>query len=295
MTVNLVQTDRQTECDGMDCNLSATKNITTKHAKRPLAGLWGDQGVLLTAPETRVCYWQHRRPGCVIDSTGDQGVLLTAQETRECYWQHRRPGCVIDSTGDQGVLLTAQETRECYWQHWRPGCVIDSTGDQGVLLTAQETRVCYWQHRRPGCVIDSTGDQGVLLTAQETRVCYWQHRETRVCVVSYLKFLLFLLNKLSFSDTTVIEGGREGKHRWDLKSFILGDTLQLITPLPRTGMFSKIWRAILVEVAGPKAPHWMNPPHLTSPLNNHIFLQNSTLKRACPIIDWWSEIFKLLL
>ena len=30
----------------------------------------------------------------------------------------------------------------------------------------------------------------------------------------------------------------------------------VITPLPRTGMFSKIWRAILVEVAGPKAPHW---------------------------------------
>ena len=39
------------------------------------------------------------------------------------------------------------------------------------------------------------------------------------------------------------------------QSFILGDTIQLLTPLPRTGMFSKIWRAILVEVAGPKAPH----------------------------------------
>ena len=74
---------------------------------------------------------------------------------------------------------------------------------------------------------------------------------SRIC-----SFLLFLI-KLSFSDTTVIEGGRERKHNWDLKSFILGDTLQLRTPLPRTGMFSKIWRAILVEVAGPKAPHWM--------------------------------------
>ena len=41
------------------------------------------------------------------------------------------------------------------------------------------------------------------------------------------------------------------------QSFILGDTIQYSTPLPRTGMFSKIWRAILVEVAGPKAPHWM--------------------------------------
>ena len=45
-----------------------------------------------------------------------------------------------------------------------------------------------------------------------------------ITVESYLKFLL--LNKLSFSDTTVIEGGRERKHSWDLKSFILGDTLQ---------------------------------------------------------------------
>ena len=51
------------------------------------------------------------------------------------------------------------------------------------------------------------------------------------CVVSYLKFLLLLLlNKLSFSDTTVIEGGRERKHSWDLKSFILGDTIQFNTP-----------------------------------------------------------------
>ena len=32
-----------------------------------------------------------------------------------------------------------------------------------------------------------------------------------MCVESYLKFLLFLI-KLSFSDTTVIEGGRERKH-----------------------------------------------------------------------------------
>ena len=31
-------------------------------------------------------------------------------------------------------------------------------------------------------------------------------------VESNLKFLLLLLNKLSFSDTTVIEGGRERKH-----------------------------------------------------------------------------------
>ena len=46
------------------------------------------------------------------------------------------------------------------------------------------------------------------------------------------------------------------------QSFILGDTIQKLTPLPRTGMFSKIWRAILVEVAGPKAPHSMIPKTL---------------------------------
>ena len=34
-------------------------------------------------------------------------------------------------------------------------------------------------------------------------------------VESYLRFLLFLI-KLSFSDTTVIEGGRERKHNWNL-------------------------------------------------------------------------------
>ena len=38
---------------------------------------------------------------------------------------------------------------------------------------------------------------------------------TYAAIESYLKFLLFLI-KLSFSDTTVIEGGRERKHRWDL-------------------------------------------------------------------------------
>ena len=73
---------------------------------------------------------------------------------------------------------------------------------------------------------------------------------------------------MSFSDTTVIEGGKERKHSWDLKSFILGDTLQLLAPLPRTGMFSKNWRAILVEVAGPKAPHWKNPKPYLSHLSN---------------------------
>ena len=34
-------------------------------------------------------------------------------------------------------------------------------------------------------------------------------------VVSYLKFFFFLI-ELSFSDTTVIEGGSERKRSWDL-------------------------------------------------------------------------------
>ena len=95
------------------------------------------------------------------------------------------------------------------------------------------------------------------ISSKHFYTCFFITTACHHYVESYLKFLLLLLNKLSFSDTTVIEGGRERKHSWDLKSFILGDTLQLITPLPRTGMFSKIWRAILVEVEGPKAPHWM--------------------------------------
>ena len=63
------------------------------------------------------------------------------------------------------------------------------------------------------------------------------------------------------------------------QSFILGDTLQLLTPLPRTGMFSKIWRAILVEVAGPKAPHWM-------PLSNQHFPRTSLTVIAPPSIHF---------
>ena len=82
-------------------------------------------------------------------------------------------------------------------------------------------------------------------------ISYWT-------VESYLKFLLLLLlNKLSFwYDCYRRWQGKETHLR--SQPFILGDTIQYSTPLPRTGMFSKIWRAILVEVAGPKAPHWMS-------------------------------------
>ena len=102
-----------------------------------------------------------------------------------------------------------------------------------------------------------------------------QPLHSTTAVESYLKFLLLLLNKLSFSDTTVIEGGRERKRSWDL-SLLFWKTRYSnnLTPLPRTGMFSKIWRAILVEVAGPKAPHWMNPQKSTFPSNK--FNSNSS-------------------
>ena len=43
----------------------------------------------------------------------------------------------------------------------------------------------------------------------------YHHRLPPFCWVVFEVFLL-LLNKLSFSDTTVIEGGRERKHSWDL-------------------------------------------------------------------------------
>ena len=52
-----------------------------------------------------------------------------------------------------------------------------------------------------------------------------------LCVQSFLKYLLFLM-KLSFSDTTVIEGGRERKHSWDLSLLFgryLRDIVSLIT------------------------------------------------------------------
>ena len=105
-------------------------------------------------------------------------------------------------------------------------------------------------------------------------------------VESYLSFLLFLI-KLNclFLIRLLSKVARKGNTA-EISVFYSGrhDTV-ILTPLPRTGMFSKIWRAILVEVVGPKAPHWMilQTSHLSR--NNPIFLQNSTLKRACPIFD----------
>ena len=79
-------------------------------------------------------------------------------------------------------------------------------------------------------------------------------------VESYLKFLLFLIKlKLSFFWYDCYRRWQGKETHLRSQSFILGDTIQYLTPLPRTGMFNKNWRAILVEVAGPKAPHWIIP------------------------------------
>ena len=48
-----------------------------------------------------------------------------------------------------------------------------------------------------------------VIRHMDTQYSVIRHMDT---VGSYLQFLLLLLNKLSFSDTTVIEGGRERKH-----------------------------------------------------------------------------------
>ena len=103
--------------------------------------------------------------------------------------------------------------------------------------------------------------------------------------MSYLKFLIIIIKQIVFFWYDCYRRWQGKETRLRSRSFILGDTLQYLTPLPRTGMFNKNWRAILVEVVRPEAPHWMNPPNLTSLSNNYIFLQNSTLKRACPIFD----------
>ena len=122
--------------------------------------------------------------------------------------------------------------------------------------------------------------------------CFFIPSLPPLCWVVFVVFIIIIKQIVFFwYDCYRRWQGKETQLR--SQSFILGDTLQQLTPLPRTGMFSKIWRAILVEVAGPEAPHWIQ--NLTSPSDNHTSLQNSTLKRACPIIDWWSEIFKLLL
>ena len=81
-------------------------------------------------------------------------------------------------------------------------------------------------------------------------------QSTWYCCVVFVVFIIIIKQIVFFwYDCYRRWQGKETQLR--SRSFILGDTIQKLTPLPRTGMFSKIWRAILVEVAGPKAPHWM--------------------------------------
>ena len=48
-------------------------------------------------------------------------------------------------------------------------------------------------------------------------------------------------------------------------------------------MFSKIRRAIIVELLGPEGTNLQSPQTPTSPSNIHTFLENSTLNSVCPI------------
>ena len=87
-------------------------------------------------------------------------------------------------------------------------------------------------------------------TINNVLICYflcWVVIEVLIIIIKQIVFLWY--------DCYRRWQGKETPLR--SQSFILGDTIQKLTPLPRTGMFSKNWRAILVEVAGPKAPHWM--------------------------------------
>ena len=70
------------------------------------------------------------------------------------------------------------------------------------------------------------------------------------------------------------------------QSFILGDTIQYSTPLPRTGMFSKIWRAILVEVAGPKAPHWIIPKNQHFPRTSLTVIAPPSIHFAIQLVEY---------
>ena len=92
---------------------------------------------------------------------------------------------------------------------------------------------------------------------------------------------------MSFSDTTVIEGGRERKRSWDL-SLLFWKTRYSnnLTPLPRTGMFSKIWRAILVEVAGPEAPHSMIPKNQHFPRTSLTVIAPPSIHFAIQLVEY---------
>ena len=89
----------------------------------------------------------------------------------------------------------------------------------------------------------------------------WVVFEVFIIIKQICLFLIRLLSKVAGKGNTAeISVFYSGRH----------DTV-ILTPLPRTGMFSKNWRAILVEVAGPKAPHWMSSKPYISFEQSYIF------------------------
>ena len=83
-------------------------------------------------------------------------------------------------------------------------------------------------------------------------------------VESYLKFLLFLIELFFFWYDCYRRCDRERKHSWDFKSFILGDTIQLLTPLVCLVKFEELFQSRL----------WGRGPHTESP-NFYISLEQS--------------------
>ena len=113
----------------------------------------------------------------------------------------------------------------------------------------------------------------------------YHHRLPPLCSVEFEVFIIIIKQIVFFwYDCYRRWQGKETQLR--SQSFILGDTIQLITPLPRTGMFSKNWRAILVEVAGPEAPHWMIPKNQHFPRTSLTVIAPPSIHFAIQLVEY---------
>ena len=186
-----------------------------------------DQAVLPLPPQLRLLH----RWAAMLSSTHSND-WLDMDALQNCNWQH---GTVTDSYSAEcwqlqcwvlavTVLSAGSYSAEC----WQLQCCADSYSAECwqlqcwvltvTVLSADSYSAEFWQLQ---CwVLTVTVLSSDSYSAECWQLQCWVLTVTVLSadsyVVSYLKFLLLLLNKLSFSDTTVIEGGRERKHIWDL-------------------------------------------------------------------------------
>ena len=141
-----------------------------------------------------------------------------------------------------------------------------------------------------------------IISSNYLNTCFFIPPRCHHFVESYLKFYYYYLNCLFLIRLYLSKVAEKGNiseisvfysedivawrclltwHRCLTKVTIFK---KYIAPLNRTGMLIKIRRAIVVELLSPWGPNLESPQTPTSPSNNPIFLENSILKRVCPIL-----------